>query len=220
MRAARCWGAPRHDSWDHGLGGRSLFQRHQDGVASQPGRRRTLGVTGPRHYRFLVDPQADRRGPRHRDVQRQPHHALRHRKGRVVQRDVRSVRRTLDRSGGSRAVLGGTGRDPRRIAARRRRTNLRRRRRSTGRAVRPGLLHPRQRQEHLRNGVVRGHERRNQLPRTYRGAPHHDRLEHRRDDHLRPRGGDLRDGCHRAVAARRVGNHRNRGPARTVVHRM
>src|SRR5437763_656173 len=69
------------------------------------------------------------------------------------------------------------------------------RRRPAGRTLRPCLLHAGDDQEHLRNRLLRPHERGAEGAAAGRGPAHHRGLDAgRRDDGLRPRGRRLRDG--------------------------
>ena len=78
------------------------------------------------------------------------------------------------------------------------------RRRPAGRPVRPGLLLPRHEQVHLRHGLVRAHQHRDDAGALGRRPAHHRRLGPRRRAGLRARGRDLRDRRRGAVAARRA----------------
>ena len=103
---------------------------------------------------------ADRRGARHRRLQRQPHDAVRHPVAGVVARAVRPVRRAGRDARRGAAVERSVRRHRRRHGRRRRRRpDQRHRRRPAGRAVRPGLLRAGHDQEHLRHRLVRAHER-------------------------------------------------------------
>ena len=109
-----------------------------------------------RHDRLVaaVEPHG-RRGARDRPVEREPHDAVRHPHARLVAGAVRPVARADERPAHGDAVeralrghlrpLRHPGRHPR----------VRHRRRPAGRPVRPGLLRPGHRQEHLRHRQLR-----------------------------------------------------------------
>ncbi len=206
-------------------GARSLLLRHEDAVAPRPGRRLPRTRTGPRHGRFVGAVESHRgRGRgcvRHGRHQRLPHPAVRHRGPELVGRagcalrcshGVTSRGATVVRpprprigpgSGWSIAAPGGAyqrhGRRPARCT------------------VRPGLLRARHDQGHLRDGELRGHERRRGVPRAGGRPAHHPGLgpRGRRTDHrrgvvgdLRPRRIGLRLGRRCAVVPGRTGSHR------------
>ncbi len=195
---------------------RPLLQRDEDRMAARQrrgpareGRQRPRGV---RHDRRLARLQAHRRAPHRRD-ERVAHDALRHRARRLGRRAARAVRRHPARvaargAAEHRRVRHGARRRARRGL--RRRAGVRDRGRPAGRAVRPGLPRPRPRQEHLRHGLVRAAELRRGRPDRPARPARDDRVGHRRAHAVRARGGDLRHGRGRAVAARRPRDHRRR----------
>ena len=161
------------------------FSGDQARVAPPRGRRRRRRRARVRHRRQLDPVAADRRRrrrrPRDRPVEREPHDAVRHRRARLVARAARPVRRSARRA--CRAccrAAGDFGASDPACAAGLAVPVDRHRRRPAGRAVRPGVLHARHDQEHLRHRLVRAREPRPGAPAAVRGPAHERRVDARR----------------------------------------
>ena len=225
-RAVRRAGRRRSPAAGAGQDGprpRPVLQRHQGGLAvalrraaARPLRPEPLLLHG-RHL-GPVEPHRrhGRRRLRHRPLQRQPYPPARYRHPRLVGRAVRTLRpagahpargaavgRALRhrRAGGSRARVGGPRRRPR----------LRRAGRPAGRALRAGLLRPRDGQGHLRHGELRARQCRARAPigsrrphGQLRLGPRRARTDLPRPRRLRARGLGLRVGRGNPMAARRT----------------
>ena len=160
-----------------------------------------------RDGRLLARLQAHR-PPRHRPHQRLADDALRHPPAALGRGALRAAR---DRSGepARAAALGQRLRDDRRV--RRRGPGRRHRRRPAGGALRPGLLRPGQRQEHLRHRQLRPAQHRTAGAAARRRPADDARLRPGERARLRARGLDLRHRRRGAVAARRPRDHRGGG---------
>ena len=164
LRAA---GHRSRDRRAHRAAARSLFLRHQARLAARPRARRArprgARRTGLRHDRQLAAVQPQRPAPaRHRRHQRQPHAAVQ--SATRAHWDDRLLELFACRAPACREIVdsclalahAAVAIDTRRHQT----TGHRHRRRPAGGAVRPGLLHARHGQEHLRHRLLRAHEHR------------------------------------------------------------
>ncbi len=123
---------------------------------------------------YLVWRLDRRRRARDRRHQRLAHAALRPAHARLERAAVRAARSAAQRAARGVQLIRALRRDARRARPARRHSHLRHRRRSTGGAVRPGLLRRRRRQMHLRHRRVHADEHR-QSRRPVAEWPAHDR---------------------------------------------
>ncbi len=186
----------------HRPGDRPVLLGHQDPLAARQrdprARRRRARRAGLRHHRLVAAVEAHQRPrARHRRQQRVAHDAVRHPPQRVGPRAAEGAADPRQPAAEGAPVEPPLRRD-RCVVVRCADPDRRHRRRPAERAVRPGLLQGRPRQEHLRHRLLHADAQR----RALRGVS-------QRLDHHRRRA----DQCHAAVRARRQRVHRRCGRA-------